>query len=262
MDVSLTQSPSMMTLNGIDVAVTRQGSGAPLLLLTNEDGTEAGSKLVDLLAKDFEVIVPDAPGFGASPDDERLTNVDDIAYLYLDLIDHLKLRDVRLVGFSLGGWIAAEMATKSCQNLGRIALVDSYGIKIGGPYDRDIADIYVLPRDDLAARTYGDPSRAPDFATMDEAAVRVIARNRLATVRYCWEPYMHNPKLLGRLHRISVPTFVVWGEKDGIVTPAYGRAYAAAIPGAVFETMAGAGHLPQLEQPERAAAMLRDFLKN
>ena len=81
MDVSLAQSPSVVTLNGIDVAVTRQGSGAPLLLLTNEDGTEAGSKLVDLLAKDFEVIVPDAPGFGASPDDERLTNVDDIAYL-------------------------------------------------------------------------------------------------------------------------------------------------------------------------------------
>ena len=252
----------MMTLNGIDVAVTRQGSGKPLLLLTNEDGTEAGSPLVDALAANFEVIIPAAPGFGASPDNERITTVDDIAYLYLDLIDRLKLKDVALVGLSLGGWIAAEMATKNCQNLGRIALVDPYGIKIGGPYDRDIADIYVLSRDDLTARTYGDASRAPDFAAMDDDTVRTIARNRLATVRYCWEPYMHNPKLLGRLHRISVPTLVIWGEKDGIVTPAYGRAYAAAIPGAVFETMAGAGHLPQLEQPERAAAMLRDFLKN
>jgi pimeloyl-ACP methyl ester carboxylesterase len=153
---SLGGSTSSLTLNGVEIALTRRGAGAPLLLLPSEDGTEAGSPLVDALAKGFEVLIPDAPGFGASPDADRITTVDDIAYLYLDLIDRLKLRDVALVGFSLGGWIAAEMATKSCQNLRALALVAPYGIKIGGPFDRDIADIYYLSRDEVTARTYAD----------------------------------------------------------------------------------------------------------
>ena len=260
MDVTLPNAPKMLTLNGIEIALTRRGSGRPLLLLTNEDGSETQSDFVDALARDHEVFIPEAPGFGASPDDERITGIDDISYLYLDLLDNLKLRDVALVGCSLGGWIAAEMATKTCQHLRSLTLIAPCGIKIGGPYDRDIADVHTLSRGDVLARTYADPAKAPDYATMDEAALAVVARNRLATVRYCWEPYMHNPKLLGRLHRISVPTLLLWGAKDGIVTPEYGRAYAATISGANFEQIARAGHLPHLEQTEATLAHLRAFL--
>jgi pimeloyl-ACP methyl ester carboxylesterase len=101
----------------------------------------------------------------------------------------------------------------------------------------------------------------PNYVAMDDAAVNIIARNRLATVRYCWDPYMHNPKLRDRLHRISAPTLVLWGERDGIVTPDYGRAYAAAIPGARFEAIAAAGHVPHLEQPEIVERTLRAFLQ-
>jgi pimeloyl-ACP methyl ester carboxylesterase len=261
MDATLPHPTETITLNGIEIAVTRRGKGAPVVLLTNEDGGETHSAFADALAASHEVIVPEAPGFGTSPDDERVTSIDDIAYLYLDLLDHLKLKDAILVGCSLGGWIAAEMATKTCQHLKSLTLIGSYGIKVGGPYDRDIADIYVLPKAEIARRTYADAAKAPDYAAMDEAAVTQVARNRLATVRYCWEPYMHNPKLKGRLHRILVPTVVLWGEQDGIVAPAYGRAFAAAIPGARFQAIPGAGHLPQLERPDDVLAGLGAFLK-
>jgi pimeloyl-ACP methyl ester carboxylesterase len=262
MDVSISPASTMIALNGVEIALSRRGAGRPLFLLTNEDGSEANSPFVDALAREYEVLIPEAPGFGLSPDAERITTIDDIAYLYLDLLDCLKLRDVSLVGCSLGGWIAAEMATKTCQHLRSLALIAPYGIKVGGPYDRDIADLYTLSRAEIASRSYVDPAKAPDYATMDEASLASVARSRLATVRYCWEPYMHNPKLRDRLHRISVPTLVMWGERDGIVTPDYGRAYAAAISAARFERVPGAGHFPQLEQTEAVLATLGAFLKS
>jgi pimeloyl-ACP methyl ester carboxylesterase len=88
---------------------------------------------------------------------------------------------------------------------------------------------------------------------MPEDDVRTVARNREATARYAWSPYMHNPKLKGRLHRINIPTLVLWGDADRILTEAYGRAYCAAIPGARFETVARAGHYPHIEQPDEFA---------
>ena len=260
MDVTLASSAQSVTLNGVEVAFTKRGSGTPLLLLTSEDGNETNSDFVDALVARYEVIMPEAPGFGASPDNDRITTIDDIAYLYLDLLDRMKLRDVAMVGCGLGGWIAAEIATKTCQHLRSLTLIGSYGIKIGGPYDRDIADIYVLSKGEVAKRTYADAAKAPDYAQMDEASLQIIARNRLATVRYCWEPYMHNPKLKDRLHRISVPTVVLWGDNDGIVTPDYGRALAAAIPGAQFDLVAAAGHLPHLERTDETLAKLSKFL--
>jgi pimeloyl-ACP methyl ester carboxylesterase len=246
---------------GVDVAVARVGTGAPLLLLQSEDGLEAGSPFVAALARDFEVIIPDAPGYGDSPEAERITTVDDIAYLWLDLLDVLDLKNVLVMGFSLGGWIAAEMATKSCARIGRLILVGATGIKVGGPFDRDIADIHVLNRAEVTGRTYADGTLAPDYAAMDDTAVERVARNRLATVKYCWEPYMHNPKLKDRLHRISVPTFVLWGSQDRIVAPDYGRAYAAAIPDALFELIAQAGHLPHLERPDNVLHHVKTFLR-
>ena len=88
-----------------------------------------------------------------------------------------------------------------------------------------------------------------------------MARSRESTGRYAWSPYMHNPKLLGRLHRIDKPALVLWGEADRVATPDYGRAYAAAIPGARFETIAGAGQLPHLEQPEAFAHRVVEFIE-
>ena len=251
-----------MILGGLEIAVERRGTRAPLLFLQSEDGIEADAPLIDALAHDFELIIPDPPGFGASPESPRITTIDDIAYLYLDLLDALDVTNIPVIGCSLGGWIAAEMATQSCERIGRIALIGAYGVKVGGPSERDIADIYLLGRSEVTARTYADGTRVPDYAAMDDAVVERIARNRLATVKYCWEPYMHNPRLKDRLHRIAVPALVLWGAKDRIVAPDYGRAYAAAIPGARFEVIEAAGHLPHWEQPDRVVSAVNAFLKS
>lgn len=252
-----------MKIAGVEIEIIRKatsGNASPVLLLQSEDGLEVESEFMQALARDHEVFIPNPPGFGDSPEAERITTIDDIAYLWLDLLDELDLKNVLVMGCSLGGWIAAEMATKSCARIGRLVLAGATGIKIGGPFARDIADIYVLNKAELTTRTYADVSAAPDYAAMPDAAVERIARNRLATVKFCWEPYMHNPKLKDRLHRITVPTLVLWGANDRIVTTDYGRAYADAIPGAKLEVIEGAGHLPQLEQPTKTLCALSTFL--
>jgi pimeloyl-ACP methyl ester carboxylesterase len=100
---------------------------------------------------------------------------------------------------------------------------------------------------------------ARDYKTMPEADLVAVARNREAMARYGWSPYMHDPKLKGRLHRVPVPTLVLWGAADRIAAPAYGKAYAAALPAARFETIERAGHFPHLEAPEDFAARILAF---
>ncbi len=171
-----------------------------------------------------------------------------------------------MVGVSLGGWIAAEIAVKTTQRIGHLVLADALGIKVGDRETRDIADIFAMTEAQFLERAYSDPATAKrDYTKMDEADLVTIARNREATARFGWSPYMHDPKLKGRLHRIDVPTLVLWGASDRIATPEYGRAYAAAIPGARFELIERAGHFPHLEQPDdlRAArSRLRRSLRS
>jgi pimeloyl-ACP methyl ester carboxylesterase len=246
---------------GIDFEVARRGRGRPLLLLHGEDGLEADLPFIETLAKTREVILPSHPGFGHSSRPDWIASIDDLSYLYLDLLDKLGLKGLDVIGFSLGGWIAAEIAVKSCARFRRLVLVDSLGIKIGGPFDRDIADVFFLPPAKVAALKFKEPAKgARDFKSMPDDALAVVARNRESLARFAWTPYMHNPMLIYRLHRIAVPTLVVWGTDDGIVTPAYGKAFAKHIPKATFKTVAKAGHLPHLEQPAAFLKAVGPFL--
>jgi pimeloyl-ACP methyl ester carboxylesterase len=250
-------------LNGIGVEMTERGSGRPLLLL--HPGHPAGridpaSRLIELLAEKLRVIAPTHPGFGNGPAPPQLTTIDDLAYLYLDLMQALDLRDCVVVGASLGGWIAAEMAVKTTERMAQLVLVDSVGIKPGNRETRDIADIYAVTDRQLGELVYADAqAMARDVKSLPDSELTLIARSREATGRYAWTPYMHDPKLKGRLHRIAIPTLVLWGEADRVVTPDYGREFAAAIPGARFATIPGAGHFPHLEQPDALARRIIDF---
>ena len=187
--------------------------------------------------------------------------MDDVAYIYLDILDRLDLRAIPVIGCSLGGWIAAEMATKDDARL-ELRLIDPVGIKIGGPMDRDIQDIWGLHPQKLAALTWFDARHGTrDFSTLSDDELTIVARNAESLARFCWQPYMHNPKLKHRLHRIAVPTLLVWGESDGIVTPAYGEAYRALIPGAEMTVIREAGHYPHIEQPAAVGDRLKAFLR-
>jgi pimeloyl-ACP methyl ester carboxylesterase len=256
------RSTKFITIGDVQIELERRGKGKPILLLPSEEGLETEAPFVDELARKFEVIIPQAPGYGRSNRPDWITNMDDIAYIYLDLIEKLGLKKVTLMGFSLGGWIAAELATKDDSSIAKLVLVDAYGIKVGGPYDRDIFDIWLEhPKKVMEHKWFDVEKGKRDFPSMPEEKLAIIARNIETTARFCWEPYMHNPKLKHRLHRIQVPTLVVWGQKDGIVAPEYGKAYSKAIKGAKFAAIAKAGLYPQLEQPEAFLKAIAGFVR-
>jgi len=246
---------------GIRLELRRFGRGRPLLLLHSEEALECEPPFLDLLIVDREVIIPLPPGFGRSERPDWVSAPDDIAYVYLELIDRLKLGGVDVLGCSLGGWIALEMATKEPTVFSRMALVAPYGAKFGGPTERDIADIWMLPPAEVTRRKWFDPKKGErDYKAMPEERLSIIARNNESFARFCWEPYMHNPKLKHRLGRVKAKTLLLWGENDGIVTPAYGRAFAEHVPEASFVTIAQAGHYPHIEQPAEFMRHLRGFL--
>jgi pimeloyl-ACP methyl ester carboxylesterase len=251
-----------LSARGIDLEVLRRGVGPPLVLLHGFKAIEPRWPVVDLLAEHGEVIAPSHPGFGHSPRPDGFDSVYDLVHLYLDLLDSLPYERVTLVGFSFGGWLAAEIAVTCSHRLERLVLVDALGIKISDRETPDILDVFnTLPRE-VHRRSWHDPARwAADFDGMTDDELVVHHRSWESLCLYGWHPYMYNPKLRGWLGRISVPTLVLWGESDGLVTPAYGRAYAAEIPGARFETIPGAGHYPHVEQPETFAARVVDFVK-
>jgi pimeloyl-ACP methyl ester carboxylesterase len=254
--------PGWLSVHGVTLEILERGQGRPIFWLHGEDGLDPSAPFIDLLAAHGRVVAPSHPGFGHSPDANNIDSVDDLAYLYLDLLAERNLRDVIVIGSSLGGWIAAEMAVKSSERFGGLVLVAPLGIKVGDRETRDIPDIFALPPDEVTRLQYRDPARAAvDHAKLSDDQLTVIARNREATALYAWEPYFHNPKLKRWLHRVSVPTLLLWGADDRFVTAAYyGAAYRAAIPGARFETIDGAGHFPHIEEPRTFAERVRGFL--
>jgi pimeloyl-ACP methyl ester carboxylesterase len=258
--VTVQDSISSITVGGVRVEAVEKGRGRPLLFLHPGIGLDPNAPVLDRLAERARVIAPSHPGFGDSEQPRAFTTIDDLAYFYLDLLDQFDLTDTVVVGVSLGAWIAAEIAIKSTQRIARLVLANAVGIKVGDRETRDIADIFALTEDKLNELAYFDPKiAARDYKAMPEADVRTVARNREATARYGWSPYLHDPKLKGRLHRIRIPTLFLWGTADRILSEAYGRAYCAAIPGARFETIERAGHYPHSEQPDEFARRVLAF---
>ncbi len=251
----------MIDIGGVRLETFTAGEGPVVLFL--HAGLWLGNEKAFLLelAGHVRVIAPNHPGFGASDPPGNIATPDDLAYFYLDLIDRMKLRNVILAGTSFGGWIAAEMATKNCSALSGVILIDALGIRPGGRNDRDIADIFGIADRDLIKLAYANPPDGADNlrAINDDDELRRRLRARDGLAHYGWQPFMHNPRLQGRLHRISVPTLVLWGDRDGIVSPDYGRSFANAIPGAQFELISSAGHLSHVEQPRSVARCIAAF---
>ena len=153
------------------------------------------------------------------------------------------------------------MLVKDDSFASKLVLVDAFGVKIGGPFDRDVQDIWTLHPAKVAELKWFDTDKGQrNFADMPEEDVTVVARNIESFARFCWEPYMHNPKLKIRLPRIKLPTLVIWGENDGVISPAYGKSYAEHIPGAKFVTVPKAGHYPQIEQPQAVLEHINAFI--
>lgn len=253
--------PNHVSVAGIDIALVERGRGEPILYLHGGGGLPADMGFVDLLAKSHRVIAPTHPGFGASSLPDWLDSVDDIAHVHLELLDKLGIASTKLIGMSLGGWIANEMATKTPERFPRIALIGPVGVKTGPSDKLDFPDVFALPADKRSQLLFHDPQKfRPDFASMSDEQLTVIARNQETLAMLVWEPYMHNPKLRHRLHRVRAPVLLVRGVSDGIVSAAYLERYAKLFPNATLVTIAAAGHSPQVEQPQITAETVLKFL--
>jgi pimeloyl-ACP methyl ester carboxylesterase len=250
-----------LTVQGIELEVLRRGAGRPILLLHGFDTVDPTAPFLDALARHGEVVAPSSPGFGDSRRPPDFDTVYDLVHLYLAALAALPGDKITVLGFSFGGWLAAEVAAASTHRIDKLILVDPVGIKISDRETPDILDIFNKSPDEVRRRRWHDPARfAPDYNAMSDEALVIHARNREALCLYAWHPYMYNPQLPRWLGRIDVPTLVLWGESDGVVTPGYGRAYAEMIPSARFEPVARAGHHPEIEQPAAFTDHVARFL--
>ena len=257
-------SPAASTLSVADLQleVLRRGSGQPLVLLHGFQTIDPQSALVGRLERHAEIIAPSHPGFGRSPRPDDFRTVYDLVQLYVQMLERLPYEHVSLMGFSFGGWLAAEVALKAGRRVQRLILVDALGIKVSGRETADILDVFNAHPSEVVRRSFHDPARcAPNYDDMTDEALVIRARNWEALCRYGWHPYMHNPQLKRWLGCIHAPTLVLWGAADGVVAPAYGEAYARLIPGARFELIADAGHHPEIEQPAALAERVIAFIQ-
>lgn len=251
-----------ITVAGIKLELFEEGAGAPLLFLHSGQGFIPTQPYVGLLSKKRRVIAPSHPGFGTSGLPDWLDTVDDIAHVYLELMDRLDLRAVDVVACSIGGWVAAELGSKSPERIKKLVMVGPVGVKIGRVDKLDIPDVFAMPQEQMTKLLYHDPAKAPPFdpAKLSDEELTAIVRNREALALLTWEPYMHNPKLKHRVHRITAPTLFLRGASDGIVSAEYLAGYAKLFPNARTDTIAAAGHGPQNEQPEAFAQKVLSFL--
>jgi pimeloyl-ACP methyl ester carboxylesterase len=248
-----------ITVRGCNIRLMRGGAGDPLLILHGASGAGAWLPFMASLAEKFDVIVPEHPGYGNSDTPEWLDTIHDLAYYYLDFLDALGLDRVHLVGISIGGWIAAELAVRDTRRLASLTLADAAGIQLPG-----VAQI------DTFLRT--DEQRIRDFfhdqARADEMISRVLRpeledvtmKNRVATARLAWQPRGHDPHLAKWLHRIDVPTLVVWGADDRLFPKDYAHAYQKLIPGSQLVIVPECGHVPHLEKPQAFVSALHAFI--
>lgn len=147
---------NVVKISGVDVEYFMAGEGKPLLFLHDERGLSSRNPILDFLAAQRHVVALSLPGFGQSDLPLWIDCVDDLAYIALGLLDYLKLDSVDVVGCSLGGWVAAEMASKSPQRIRRLVLAAPYGVKLG-PVDRlEFPDLFALPKSVIAEKSFHD----------------------------------------------------------------------------------------------------------
>lgn len=254
-----------LDIKGFPVVAHIAGSGPPLLYLHAEQYFEQARPHLDALARNWRVIAPRHPGYGAASgaasEANGLRSVDDLAYLYLDLLEELRLDDVVLVGASLGGWIALEMCVRNRARLAKLVLVSSVGVKFSGREERDFADLFYMPDIEAFPMLFADWQRhAPNYAAMSSGQLEDLARERHMLAHYGWRPYLHNPGLKRWLHRVDLPTLVLWGEADRFAKPSYGQSLAAALPAAELTVIRGAGHYPEIEQSEAVIRAIDAFV--
>ena len=248
-------SDSFVEVDGCRIRLRRGGKGKPLLYLHGASGAPVILPFMEKLAERFDVLVPEHPGYGQSDEPAWLENIHDVAYFYLDFIEKLGLSEIVLVGTSMGGWMAMEIAVRDTSRLSQLVLVGSAGI--ASP-DAEVADTFLMAPEDAVRALYHDPKIAESLLAVPPTpeAIDTMLKNRHTTARLAWEPRFHDPHLPKWLHRIDVPVKIVWGENDRIVPVAFTKEFSRLLPKAQVHIVKDCGHLPPVEKPDEFVQIL------
>ena len=245
-------------IGSIELSVGLRGEGESFLVLHGGAGPQSVDGFAESLADTAQVrvIAPVHPGFAGTTRPARLHTMGGLASLYVALLERLRLRDVTVVGNSIGGWIAAEMALLGSSRIARVVLVNATGIEVPG---HPVADLSGLTLPQVMQLSYHDPDAfRVDPSTRTPEMQAAAANNRAALLAYSGASGV-DPGLRDRLSGVDLPVLVAWGESDRIVDSDYGRAYADAMTDARFQLLAAAGHVPQIESPHQLLAAVTGF---
>jgi pimeloyl-ACP methyl ester carboxylesterase len=251
-----------LEFEGGSINLLRGGEGPPLLYLHGAGGAGFWLPFHGLLAEYASVFAPDAPGFGQSDTLPGVDAIDDLVYFYLELLDRLGLESPTIVGHSFGAWSAAELAVHSPERVGKLVLMSPPGLRIPGHMP---LDFFFLQPQELPPVLFHDqasPGAVAMFGhepSVDE--ILQIYKDMTGMARYSWHPFINDPKLERRLHRISAPTLVVWPDDDRIVPRAQSERYAQRIPGARLEIVPDCGHAMHMERPDTYNDLVRAFVE-
>jgi pimeloyl-ACP methyl ester carboxylesterase len=235
------------------------GEGDPVLFLHGAGGL-FWDPMLDAVCAGHRVVAPEHPGAGDSQGLEHVEDLWDLVLYYNELLDRLELPRVSILGHSFGGMVAAEIAANNPERVNKLALIAPIGLWLD---DHPVPDISGVPPERIPELVLADPQGpvaalmpAPDPSNPE--SLFKAAMTLASILQFIWP--LPDKGLSKRLYRVKAPTLLVWGAQDKLVDPAYGEAFAAAIAGARLEVIDGAGHLPNLEQPERTIGLLTEFL--
>jgi pimeloyl-ACP methyl ester carboxylesterase len=245
----------------VSVRLFRDGSGTPVVYLHGAGGIAAWLPLFAKIAERHDLLVPEHPGFGSSDMASWIRNTPDVAMYYLDVFDAMALEGIHLIGFSLGGWIAAELAVRNATRLKSLTLIAPAGIRIKGV---PTGDNFIWDPEESARNLFHDQRFAEQMIAQaqqlsPEDTDRQLA-NRYMAARLGWDPRWFNPDLERWLHRIKLPTLLLWGGDDKLLPAAYAELWKERVPQTRVEITPDCGHLLPVEKGDWAAQHILNFI--
>lgn len=256
-------SRELLDAAGTKVELRRGGKGTPLLIIHGEFGVPGWLDTYRNLSEAFDVIVPSLPGFGHSVRPDWIMSVRDLAGWVAWFLRDMGIQTpINVVGFSLGGWVAAEMATFAPQLFRKLVLVSPMGLK---PETGEIFDYFLDSGGTGLRRSFHAPEVSAEFGKYygRELAVEeleAVEQHREMVCRVAWKPYMHSLTLAGLLPGVDTPTLIVWGGQDRITPLNSGELYRRAIKGSDLVIVDDCGHMPEMEKPDQFSSVVQNFL--
>ena len=256
--MAATFTNEVLDVSGCKITLKRGGQGPTLLYLHGAGGAGMVDPFLQELASNYTVLIPEHPGFGGSDEPAWLDNIHDMAYFYLDFIDKLDVRGAHVVGASLGGWLAMEIAIRDASRFCAMTWMGPSGIHVKGLKK---GDLFMWSPEERIKNLFHDQTIADRLLAIKPSPdmQEVLLKNIFTTARLGWEPRLYDPNLHKWLHRIELPTQIIWGEHDKILPAGYAPALAEMIAGSKFHIVPQCGHLPQVERPQEFLRLFREF---